>query len=70
MIVSLAPTRRPGTFTGVLNIQKTGSSGGRLKVNDTDTLKVVYEDSPGHTVWATAAVLTKVDVDQPATDLP
>jgi len=51
----------------VLNVQKTNSNGGALKVNDTDTLKVVYEDSPGHTIWSTADVLLKKDKDQPAT---
>ena len=51
----------------MLNIQKTGSKGGGLKVNNTDTLRVVYQDAPGHTVWATAAVLLKTDVDRPAT---
>jgi M6 family metalloprotease-like protein len=67
VLVSLAPTDIPGTFTGVLNVQKTASSGGALKVNDTDVLKVVYEDKPGHTIWATADVLLKKDQDQPAT---
>jgi hypothetical protein len=65
--VVLVPTDVPGAFTGVLNIQKTGSNGGGLKVNNTDTLRVVYQDAPGHTVWATAAVLLKTDVDRPAT---
>lgn len=67
VVVSLAPTEIPGTFTGVLNMQKTGSKGGGIKVNSTDTLKVVYEDAPGHTVWSTSAVLFKVDKDRPAT---
>jgi hypothetical protein len=67
VVVSLVPTEVPGTFTGVLNMQKTGSQGGGIKVNSTDTLKVVYEDAPGHTVWSTAAVLLKTDKDQPAT---
>lgn len=67
VVVSLLPTEIPGTFTGVLNVQKTASSGGALKVKDTDVLKVVYEDAPGHTIWATADVLLKKDKDQPAT---
>jgi M6 family metalloprotease-like protein len=66
MKVTLVPTGVPGTFGGVLNVQKTGSNGGSIKVNSTDTLKVVYQDASGHTVWATAAVLTKVDKDQPS----
>lgn len=65
--VSLVPTEIPGTFTGVLNMQKTGSKGGGIKVNSTDTLKAVYQDAPGHTVWSTAAILLKTDKDQPAT---
>ena len=65
--VLVAPTEVPGTFTGVLNIQKTGSAGGGLKVNSTDILHAVYEDAPGHSVWADAAVLLKTDVDRPAT---
>jgi M6 family metalloprotease-like protein len=65
--VPLAPTEIPGTFTGVLNMQKTGSKGGGIKVNSTDTLKVVYEDAPGHTIWSSAAVLLKTDKDLPAT---
>ena len=65
--VMLAPTDVPGTYVGVLNLQKTGSKGGGLKVNSTDTLRVVYQDAPDHTVWATAAVLLKTDVDRPAT---
>jgi immune inhibitor A len=67
IVVSLVPTEIPGTFTGVLNIQKTGSKGNGIKVNSTDMLKVVYGDAPGHTVWSTAAVLLKVDKDLPAT---
>jgi M6 family metalloprotease-like protein len=67
VVVSLAPTDIPGTFIGVLNVQKTNSKGGALKVNDTDVLKVVYEDMPGHLIWATADVLLKKDQDQPAT---
>jgi hypothetical protein len=67
VVLALVPTEIPGTFTGVLNIQKTASSGGALKVNNTDTLKVVYEDAPGHTIWSTADVLLKKDKDQPAT---
>jgi M6 family metalloprotease-like protein len=67
MVVSLVPGEVPGTFTGVLNIQKTGSKGSGIKVNSTDNLKVVYEDAPGHTVWSTAAVLLKVSKDLPAT---
>jgi hypothetical protein len=67
VVVALVPTEIPGTFTGVLNVQKTASSGGGLKVKDTDVLKVVYEDAPGHTIWATADVLLKKDKDQPAT---
>jgi len=67
VVVPLKATEIPGTFTGVLSIQKIGSKGGGIKVNSTDTLKVVYGDAPGHTVWATAAVLLKTDVDRPAT---
>ena len=37
--VALAPADKPGTFVGVLNMQKTGSNGGGIKVNSTDTLK-------------------------------
>jgi M6 family metalloprotease-like protein len=65
--VMVAPTDVPGTFTGVLNLQKTSSKGGGLKVNNTDTLRVVYQDASDHTVWATAVVLLKTDVDRPAT---
>jgi hypothetical protein len=65
--ITLVPADIPGTFTGVLNIQKTGSKGNGLKVNSTDTLKSVYEDTPGHTVWSSAAVLLKTDKDLPAT---
>jgi immune inhibitor A len=67
VIIPLVSTETPGTFTGVLNIQKTGSKGGGIKTNSTDTLNVVYEDTPGHFVWATAAVLLKTDEDLPAT---
>ena len=67
VVVSLLPTDIPGTFTGVLNVQKTASSGGALKVKDADILKVVYADAPSHTIWATADVLLKKDKDQPAT---
>jgi len=67
VFVSLTATEIPGTFTGVLNMQKTGSKGGGIKVNSTDTLKVVYEDAPGHVIWSTAAVLLKADKDLPAT---
>jgi M6 family metalloprotease-like protein len=67
VVLALAPTEIPGTFTGVLNVQKTGSLGGALKVNNTDVLKVVYVDAPGHTIWSTAGVLLKKDKDQPAT---
>jgi hypothetical protein len=67
VVVKLAPTLVSGTFAGVLNVQKTASNGGALKVFDTDLLKVVYEDSPGHTIWSTADVLLKKDMDQPAT---
>ncbi|OGO35153.1 MAG: hypothetical protein A2W35_13470 [Chloroflexi bacterium RBG_16_57_11] len=66
VVVAMAPTDIPGTFTGVLNMQKTGSKGGGIKVNSTDTLKVVYEDSPDHTIWSTAVVLLKTDKDLPA----
>jgi hypothetical protein len=66
VVVSMTPSSIPGTFTGVLNMQKTGSKGGGIKVNSTDTLKVVYEDTPGHTIWSTAAVLLKTDKDLPA----
>lgn len=65
--VSLVPTLVPGTFTGNINMQKTGSKGNGLKVNSSDMLSVVYEDAPGHTVWSTAAVLLKVGKDYPAT---
>jgi M6 family metalloprotease-like protein len=67
VVLTLVPTDIPGTFTGVLNVQKTSSKGGALKVNDTDTLKVVYEDASGPTIWSTAGVLLKTDEDQPAT---
>ena len=67
VVVSLKPTDIPGLFTGVLNMQKTGSKGNGLKVNSTDTLTVVYEDAPGHTIWFTATVLLKVDKDKPST---
>ncbi len=63
----LVPTEAPGNFVGVLNVQKTGSHAGVLKVNDTDVLKVLYENSPGHSVWATSDLLLKRDPDQPAT---
>lgn len=66
VLVSLVPTEIPGTFTGVLNIQKTGSKGSGIKVNSTDTLKATYADGPEHIVWSTAAVLLKVGKDQPA----
>lgn len=64
--VMLAPTDVPGTFTGVVNLQKTASSGTSLKVNNTDTLQAVYE-APGVSIWDTSAVLLKVSQDQPAT---
>jgi hypothetical protein len=67
VVVWLAPTDVPGTFSSVLNVQKTGSKGGGIKVNDSDSLKVRYEDAPGHFVWASAAVLLKTDQDLPAT---
>ena len=67
VVVSLSADPTPGSFTGVLNVQKTGSKGGDLKVNDVDTLRVSYEDAAGHTVWASAGVLLKVDNDLPAT---
>jgi M6 family metalloprotease-like protein len=67
VLVTLSPTPSPGTFTGVLNVQKTASSGGALKVNDIDVLSVSYEDQLGHTIWAAADVLLKLDNDQPAT---
>jgi hypothetical protein len=67
VVVSLVPTLTPGTFTGVLNMQKTGSKGGGIKVNATDALKVEYQDAPGHTVWSMAAVLLKADKDLPST---
>jgi M6 family metalloprotease-like protein len=66
VVVPLTPTLIPGTFTGTLNMQKTGSKGNGLKVSDRDTLKVEYADTPGHTVWASAAVLLKADKDYPA----
>jgi hypothetical protein len=65
--VALVPTDNPGTFTGVLNMQKTGSKGGGIKVNSIDSLKVMYEDTPGHTIWSSAVVLLKTDKDLPAT---
>jgi hypothetical protein len=67
VVISLTATEIPGPFTGVLNIQKTGSKGGGIKVNSTDALMVVYEDAPGHTIWSSAAVLLKTDKDMPAT---
>jgi hypothetical protein len=67
VVVALTPTLIPGTFTGTLNMQKTGSKGNGLKVNDKDTLKVVYVDAPDHTLWASGAVLLKADKDYPAT---
>jgi hypothetical protein len=66
LVVQLSPTQAPGTWTGVVNIQKTGSKSNGLKVNNTDTLRAVYMDGPDHTVWATAAVLLKKDADEPA----
>ena len=65
--VTLKATDEPGTFTGVLNVQKTGSKGNGLKVNNVDTLHASYQDALGRTVWAMAAVLAKVDKDLPAT---
>ena len=65
--VTLVPTDNPGIFNGVLNVQKTGSKGGGIKVNSTDTLKVVYADASGHMNWSSAAVLLKTDKDFPAT---
>ncbi len=65
--VALKSTDVPGTFIGQINIQKTGSKGNALQVNTTDTLRVRYVDALGRTVWATAAVLTRVDRDLPAT---
>jgi M6 family metalloprotease-like protein len=67
VVVSLNATDIPGTFSSVLNMQKTGSKGSGIKVNSTDTLKVVYGDAPGHTIWSSAAVLLKTDKDLPAT---
>ena len=66
VVVNMTSTAIPGTFTGVLNMQKTGSKGGGIKVNSTDTLKVVYQDAPDHTIWSSAAVLLKTDNDLPA----
>jgi M6 family metalloprotease-like protein len=66
MQVALQPSDAPGTYTGVFNIQKTGSKGAGLKVNTTDILKAVYQDGPDHAVWESAAVLTKVDKDRPS----
>ncbi|MGE5374059.1 MAG: hypothetical protein ACM3XO_03305, partial [Bacteroidota bacterium] len=66
VVVPLTSTLIPGTFTGTLNMQKTGSKGNGLKVSDRDTLKVVYADAPSHNVWAAAAVLLKADKDYPA----
>jgi len=65
--VTLKATDEPGTFTGVLNVQKTGAKGNGLKVSSVDTLHASYKDALERTVWATAAVLTKVDNDLPAT---
>ncbi len=66
-MLNLASTDIPGTFKGVLNMQKNGSKGGGIKVNSPDTLKVEYQDAPGHTIWSTAVVLLKTDNDLPAT---
>jgi len=65
--VSLKKTKVPGTFEGAINVQKTGSQGNVLQVNDVDTLRASYEDALGRSVWTTAAVLTRVDNDLPAT---
>jgi M6 family metalloprotease-like protein len=65
--VTLKKTKVPGTYEGQLNVQKTGSQGNALQVNDVDTLYVSYVDVNGRTIWATAAVLLKVDEDLPAT---
>jgi len=65
--VSLKKTKVPGTFEAGINVQKTGSQGKVLQVNDMDTLRVSYQDALGHNVWATAAVLLRVDDDLPAT---
>jgi M6 family metalloprotease-like protein len=67
VVVKLKSSGTPGAFTGKLNIQKTNSKGNSLHVNDRDTLVIVYEDTPGHTVWSTADVLLKKDNDQPPT---
>ncbi|MGD8402926.1 MAG: M6 family metalloprotease domain-containing protein [Anaerolineales bacterium] len=66
VMIALSPEGSPGTFTGILNVQKTASNGGTLKVNDVDTLMVQYQDSLGHDIWSSAAVLLKVDNDLPA----
>jgi hypothetical protein len=64
--VALNPTPVPGTFNAVINLQKTDSNGGTLKVNDVDVVTLSYEDQPGHTVWASVDILLKVDQDLPA----
>ncbi len=64
--LAMKPAGRPGDFVGVLNVQKTNSSGGALKVNDMDVLTVEYLDAPGHTIWSTANVLHKQSQDLPA----
>lgn len=65
-IVALVPGDFPGTYTGVINVQKTTSKGSGLKVNNVDTLRAVYQDGADHSVWATARILLKTDKDYPA----
>ncbi len=66
IVVGLVPTDVPGTYTGVINVQKGNSKGSGLKVNDVDTLVAVYQDAPDHSVWAAARILLKTDKDYPA----
>jgi hypothetical protein len=64
--LAMKPAGLPGDFVGVLNVQKTTSSGGALKVFDIDVLTVEYQDAPGHMLWSTANVLLKQGKDLPA----
>lgn len=66
VLVNLRPTVLPGTSTGVLSISL-GMTRGGLKVNNIDVLKVVYDDAPGHTVWANADALARRAEDRPPT---
>ncbi|MCL6450570.1 MAG: M6 family metalloprotease domain-containing protein [Acetobacteraceae bacterium] len=65
--VNLEASDIPGTFIGVVNVQKTGSQGNVLQVNDVDTLRVSYLDTLGRMFWATAEIKLRVDKDLPAT---